>query len=99
MQNWHATCTTLSLSLCAWDESKVTASRALHTRAYCTSNTGALRIHSDDLKNSTDHLTESETLKRSVSVFGEWQYICAKLIDSLQLTHWWIKSEYLLASG
>ncbi len=33
-----------------------------HTRAYGTSNTGALRIHSDELNNSTDRLTESGTL-------------------------------------
>ncbi len=102
MQNWRATCKTLapSLSLSACEEkSKVTASRVLHTRAYGTSNTGALRIHSDDLKNSTDRLTESETLKRSVRVFSEWKYICAKLIHSLQLTHLRVKSDYLLASG
>ncbi len=40
----------------------------LDTRAYGTSNTGALRIHSVDLKNSTDRLTESETEALSQSV-------------------------------
>ncbi len=38
--------------------------RVPHTRAYSMSNTGALRIHSDELNNSTDRLTESETLMR-----------------------------------
>ncbi len=28
-----------------------------------------------------------------------WQYICAKLIHSLQLTHWRVISEHILASG
>ncbi len=52
----------LSLSLSACEEkNKGTASRLPHTRAYVTSNTGALRIHSDELNNSTDRLTESET--------------------------------------
>ncbi len=99
MQNWRATCKTLSLSLFACEKKAKRPSRALHTTAYGTSNTAALHIQSDDLKNSTDRLTESETLKCSVSVFGEWQYICAKLTHSLQLTHWWVKSEHLLSSG
>ncbi len=64
-----------------------------------TSDTGVLQIHWDELKNITDRLTESETLKHSVSVFGEWKCICAKLLLSLQLTHWRIKSKNWLASG
>ncbi len=43
----------------------MTASRVPHTRAYGTSNTGALCIHSDELNNSTDRLTENESLMRS----------------------------------
>ncbi len=62
----HSLSLSLSLSLSACEEkSKVTASRVPHTRAYGTSNTGALRIHSDELNNSTDRLMESETLMRS----------------------------------
>ncbi len=49
----------LALSACE-EKSKAKASRVPHTRAYGTSNTGALRIHSDELNNSTDRLTESE---------------------------------------
>ncbi len=47
----------LYLSLCARvcvcerERDKATASRALHTRVYGTSNTATLRIHSDELKN------------------------------------------------
>ncbi len=93
-------CKTLSLCLslraCMWD--KATVCRALHTRVYVR-QIGALRIHWDERKNSTDRLTVSELLKRSVSVFCEWKYVCAKLILSLQLTHWRVKSENLLASG
>ncbi len=48
----------------------------LDTRAYGTSDTAALHIHSNDLKNSTDRLTERETLKRLVSVFGVAIYLC-----------------------
>ncbi len=33
------------------ERDKATASRALHTRVYGTSNTATLRIHSDELKN------------------------------------------------
>ncbi len=54
----------LSRSLSLFEKSKATASRVSHTRAYGTSNTGALRIYSDELNNSTDRLTESETLMR-----------------------------------
>ncbi len=61
----------LSLSLRVRKKSKATASHVLHTRAYGTSNTGALCIHSDELKNITDRLTERETLKCSVRVFSE----------------------------
>ncbi len=50
---------TPSLSACE-EKSKAMASRVPHTRAYgnITSNTGAQQIHSDELNNSTDHLTE-----------------------------------------
>ncbi len=74
--------------------SKATASCAPRVHG-----TGALHIHWDKLKNNTNRLTESKTLKRSVRVFGEWKYICAKLILSLQRTHWWVKSDNLLAIG
>ncbi len=36
-----------------------------HTSLTGASNTGALRIHSDELNNSTDRLKENETLMRS----------------------------------
>ncbi len=39
----------------------MTASHVSHTIAYGTSNIGALCIHSDEMNNSTDRLTESET--------------------------------------
>ncbi len=74
---------------------KATASRA--PRIHDMSNTGAQRNHWDELKNSTDGLTERETLKRSVSV--PRVNILAKLILSLQLTHWRIQSENVLAIG
>ncbi len=69
-------CKTLSLSLSLslfGCEKKAKRWRVvrLHTRAYGTSNRGTqrtLQIHLDELKNSTDRLTESETPKRSVSV-------------------------------
>ncbi len=52
-------CKTLSLCVflcgcvcvCVCERDKATASRALHTRVYGTSNTATLRIHSDELKN------------------------------------------------
>ncbi len=71
---------TPSLSACE-EKSKAMASRVPHTRAYgnITSNTGAQQIHSDELNNSTDHLTESETLLRSKLM----KYICAKLYTQL----------------
>ncbi len=68
----------LSRSLSLFEKSKAAASRVSHTRAYSTSNTGALRIHSDELNNSTDRLTESETLMGLVD-----KYICATLIHRL----------------
>ncbi len=37
--------------VCVCVRDKATASRALHTRVYGTSNTATLRIHSDELKN------------------------------------------------
>ncbi len=80
MQNWHATCKTLSLSLslslCVRKKANRRRGVCLDTRVYGTSNTGALRIHSDDLKNSTDRLTERETLKRLVRVFGVAIFLC-----------------------
>ncbi len=66
------------------------ASRAI--RVHSTSNTGALRIHWDDLKNSTDRLTERNY--DALSIYTQHSYICAKLILSLI-----IKSENLLAIG
>ncbi len=51
----------LAFSLSLFEKSKATASGVPQTRAYGTSNTGAQRIHSDELKNSTDCLMESET--------------------------------------
>ncbi len=74
-------CKTLSLFISLRVRRRV---MRLHTRVYGTSNTGALSVHSEELKKkkkkNTDRLTESETLKRSVVVFGELKYICAKLI-------------------
>ncbi len=91
---------TLSLSLSARVcETKRRRDMRRYTRVYGTSKAGVLRIHWDELKNSTDRLTESETLKHSISVFGEWKYTCAKLILNLQLTYWRVKSENLLAGG
>ncbi len=55
----------LAPSLSLSEKPKSTASCVPHTRAYSTSNTAVLRIHSDELKNSTDRLTESETLMQS----------------------------------
>lgn len=60
-----------------------------YTKVYGTSNTDALRIHWDELKIYC--LMESKTRKHSVRVFGKWNYICAKLILGLQLTHWRVK--------
>ncbi len=37
--------------VCVCERDKATASRALHTTVYGTSNTATLRIHSDELKN------------------------------------------------
>ncbi len=42
-------CVCVCVCVCVRD--KATASRALHTRVYGTSNTATLRIHSDELKN------------------------------------------------
>ncbi len=42
-------CVVVCVCVCVRD--KATASRALHTRVYGTSNTATLRIHSDGLKN------------------------------------------------
>ncbi len=42
-------CVCVCVCVCVWD--KDTASRALHTTVYGTSNTATLRIHSDELKN------------------------------------------------
>ncbi len=66
IQNWRATCKPISLPLflSLFEKSKATVSRVPQTRAYGMSNTGALRIHSYELNNSTDRLTESETLMR-----------------------------------
>ncbi len=52
-----------SLSVCE-KKSKAKARRMPQTRAYGTSNTGALRIHSNELNNSTDRL-QNETLMQS----------------------------------
>ncbi len=41
--------------MCVCEKDKATASRALHTRVYGTSNTATLRIHSDELKNKNDN--------------------------------------------
>ncbi len=90
-------CKTLSLCLSLHVRRRVVR---LHTRVYGTPNTQTqVRCASIEMKNIKERLTDSETLKRSVSVFGEWKYISAKLILSLQLTHWRAKSEKLLAIG
>ncbi len=167
IQNWRATCKTLSLSLCVWGEkSRATAGCVPHTRAYGASHTGALRIHSDyiyiyiyafsrrfypkrltiafrlyifistcvpwesnpqpfaqlmqcsttephrntwthELINNDYYLIQMNwiiaqiTWRRVKPWCGQswWKYICAKLIHSLQLTHWRVISEHLLASG
>jgi len=57
-----------SLTPSLFEKSKATKSRGPQTRAYGTSNTGALRIHSDELKNSTDRLMNSETLMQLCQV-------------------------------
>ncbi len=41
----------LCVCVCVCERDKATASRALHTRVYGTSNTATLRIESDELKN------------------------------------------------
>ncbi len=48
----------LAPSLPHFKKNKATASRVPQTRTYGTSNTGALRIHSDKLKNTTYRLME-----------------------------------------
>ncbi len=48
----------LAPSLPHFEKNKATASRVPQTRTYGTSNTGALRIHSDKLKNTTYRLME-----------------------------------------
>ncbi len=40
-----------SVCVCVFERDKATASPALHTTVYGTSNTATLRIHSDELKN------------------------------------------------
>ncbi len=83
----------LSLSACE-EKSKATANHVPHTRAYGMSNTGALRIHSYELNNGTDRLTESETdavvVDENISVLN--LYMASN-------THWRVQSEHLLASG
>ncbi len=72
----------------------LTKSTARHApRVHDTSNTGALRIHSDELKNSTDRLTESEVDPGScfiylfvcLNVYVKWSFVLstthAKLVD------------------
>ncbi len=44
-------CGCVCVCVCVCVRDKATASRALHTRVYGTSNTATLRIHSDELKN------------------------------------------------
>ncbi len=44
-------CVYVCVCVCERESDKATASRALHTRVYGTSNTATLRIHSDELKN------------------------------------------------
>ncbi len=44
-------CMCVCVCVCVFVRDKATASRALHTRVYGTSNTATLRIHSDELKN------------------------------------------------
>ncbi len=44
-------CERVCVCVCVCVRDTATASRALHTRVYGTSNTATLRIHSDELKN------------------------------------------------
>ncbi len=77
---------------------KATASRV--PRVHGTSNTGALRIHWDELKNSTDRESDDgEWNSEALSQCSASKYICAKLILNLQLTHWLIQSENVLDIG
>ncbi len=44
-------CARMCVCVCVCERDKATASRALHTRVYGTSNTTTMCIHSDELKN------------------------------------------------
>ncbi len=44
-------CVCVCACVCERERDKATASRALHTRVYGTSNTATLRIHSDEPEN------------------------------------------------